>query len=50
MPTEPFDLDPALARLLAEHSPRLVISRPALVPSASSPTGWLLVVPGDDDA
>jgi hypothetical protein len=36
-------LDPTLARLLADHSPRLVISRSALVPSASSPTGWLLI-------
>jgi hypothetical protein len=36
-------LDPSVARALAEHSPRLLISRSVLVPSVNSPTGWLLV-------
>ena len=43
-------LPPDLAAALAEHSPRLIISRPVLVPSASSPTGWLLVVPGESES
>jgi len=38
-------LDPDLARALAEHSPRLVLDRPALVAAPDSPTGWLLVEP-----
>jgi len=40
-----FSLTPELARLLAEHSPRLQIDRPTLVRSHESPTGWLLVDP-----
>lgn len=41
-------LDSELARLLGEHSPRLIITRPVLVPSPGSPTGWLLVVPNTE--
>lgn len=34
-----------LAQRLAESSPRLLISRPVLMPSENSPTGFVLVVP-----
>jgi hypothetical protein len=41
------DMNPALAKALAEHSPRLPITGPTLVPSPGSPTGWLVVEPVD---
>lgn len=34
-----------LAKALHEHSPRLVISAPALLRYPSSPTGWLVIEP-----
>ena len=34
-----------LTKLLMEHSPRVVIEAPILVPYPASPTGWLTVVP-----
>jgi hypothetical protein len=39
------DLDPHLVTALSEHSPRLVITTPTLLPAANSPTGWIVVVP-----
>ena len=42
-------LDPELARVLAHHSPRLPIARPALIPYSQSPTGWLLIEPAAPD-
>lgn len=41
-------LDPELVKMLSEHSPRLFIIESTLVPSIVSPTGWVLVIPGDD--
>jgi hypothetical protein len=34
-----------LAAVLAQHSPRLVVDRSALIQYPASPTGWLLIVP-----
>lgn len=36
-------LDPELASLLVEHSPRLIITNSVLVRAADSHTGWVLL-------
>jgi len=34
-----------LSDALMEHSPRVRIDRPTLIPQPGSPTGWIVVVP-----
>jgi len=43
------DMPPELAAALREHSPRLIIDKPTLIRVTESPTGWVLVIPGDPD-
>ena len=39
------DIPRELGRMLAEHSPRLVINTATLLRHPDSPTGWLVVEP-----
>ena len=40
----PDEMPVELARVLAEHSPRIVMTAPVLLPYPASPTGWVLIV------
>ena len=42
---DPERLPLELCRVLVEHSPRLIITKPTLVRFPGSPSGWLLVLP-----
>jgi hypothetical protein len=42
-------IDPALAAALMDNSPRLYVTRPALIRHHDSPTGWLVVIPSLPD-
>jgi len=39
-------INPELAALLMDNSPRLTVLRPTLVRHGDSPTGWIVVIPG----